>query len=44
MSDHKFAWTRKWVILNTLATVASAVMGLAAVSVAAVALIIALTS
>ena len=43
-SDHKFAWTRKWVVINTLGTLASAVTGLAAVTVAAVALVIALTS
>ena len=43
-SDHKFAWTRKWVILNTLGTIASAITGFVAVIVAGVALIIALTS
>jgi len=43
-SEHKFAWTRKWVILNTLATIASAFTGVAAVAVAAVALVVALTS
>ncbi len=41
MSDHKFAWTRKWVVLNTLATVAGAGSGLAALIVLA---IVALTS
>ncbi len=40
-SDHKFAWTRKWVIMNTLATVAGAGSGLAALIVLA---IVALTS
>lgn len=43
-SDHKFAWTRNWVIANTLATIASACTGVAAVAVAGVALVIALTS
>ena len=38
VSDHKFAWSRKWVILNTLATIAGAVTGLAALLVAVVAL------
>ena len=35
-SEHKFAWTRKWVILNTLATIAGAGSGLAALVVLAI--------
>lgn len=37
-SDHKYAWSRKWVILNTMATIAGAVTGLVALVVAVVAL------
>ena len=39
--DHRYAWSRKWVILNTCATIAGAGTGLAALVVLA---IVALTS
>ncbi len=43
-SEHNIAWIKRWFILNTMGTLASAVTGLAAVVVAAVALVIALTN
>ncbi len=43
-SEHDIAWIKRWFVLNTMGTLASAITGLAAVVVAAAALVIALTS
>ncbi len=37
-TEHKEAWSRKWVVLNTAATLAGAVTGLVALIVAVIAL------